>query len=69
MSRQKQPLTISVRGDHLGAGYGIRTRGLNFGKVACCHYTKPAMSFLTLRIIADRRAIVKLFSSRCSAIL
>ena len=25
-----------------GAGYGIRTRGLNFGKVACYHYTKPA---------------------------
>ncbi len=24
------------------AGYGARTRGLNFGKVACYHYTKPA---------------------------
>lgn len=36
-----------------GAGYGIRTRGLNFGKVACYHYTKPARILLTTWIIAD----------------
>jgi hypothetical protein len=29
---------------HEGAGCGIRTRDLNFGKVACYHYTKPASS-------------------------
>ncbi len=36
------------------AGYGIRTHGLNFGKVACYHYTKPACELLTRGIIADR---------------
>ncbi len=36
-----------------GAGYGIRTRDLNFGKVACCHYTKPACSQLTTWSIVD----------------
>ena len=35
------------------AGYGIRTRDLNFGKVACCHYTKPACILLTTWSIAD----------------
>ena len=35
------------------AGYGIRTRDLNFGKVACCHYTKPACTLLTTWSIAD----------------
>ena len=42
----------------LRAGYGIRTRGLNFGKVACCHYTKPAGILLTTWSIADRGAKV-----------
>src|SRR5579859_1356446 len=42
-----------------GAGYGIRTRGLNFGKVTCYHYTKPACSSLTKRIIADLQSNVK----------
>jgi hypothetical protein len=36
-----------------GAGYGIRTRGLNFGKVACYHYTKPACILSTTWSIAD----------------
>jgi hypothetical protein len=36
-----------------GAGYGIRTRGLNFGKVACYHYTKPACIVSTTWSIAD----------------
>jgi hypothetical protein len=36
-----------------GAGYGIRTRGLNFGKVACYHYTKPACIVPTTWSIAD----------------
>ena len=36
-----------------GAGYGIRTRDLNFGKVACCHYTKPAYTLLTTWSIVD----------------
>ena len=36
-----------------GAGYGIRTRDLNFGKVACCHYTKPACFQLTTWSIVD----------------
>ena len=40
----------------MGAGYGIRTRGLNFGKVSCCHYTKPAG---TQWIIADGWGKVK----------
>ena len=42
------------------AGYGIRTRDLNFGKVACCHYTKPARIFLTEWSIADSGGKVKL---------
>ncbi len=43
------------------AGYGIRTRGLNFGKVACYHYTKPARYLFTKRIIADQAPKVKHF--------
>ncbi len=42
-----------------GAGYGIRTHDLNFGKVACCHYTKPAYLQVTVRIIADPGPRVK----------
>jgi hypothetical protein len=42
-----------------GAGYGGRTRDLNFGKVACCHYTKPACILLTKWSIADGYRKVK----------
>jgi hypothetical protein len=45
-----------------GAGYGGRTRDLNFGKVACCHYTKPACILLTSWIIADGWGKVKGFA-------
>ncbi len=41
--KEKEKATYSHRWSYLiGAGYGIRTRGLNFGKVTCYHYTKPA---------------------------
>lgn len=43
------------------AGYGIRTRGLNFGKVACYRYTKPACHFLTQGSIDDPSQKVKGF--------
>ena len=46
-----------------GAGYGGRTRDLNFGKVACCHYTKPACILLTSWIIADGWGKVKGFAT------
>jgi hypothetical protein len=38
---QAQP-GVSETVEMFGAGYGIRTHGLNLGKVACYHYTKPA---------------------------
>jgi hypothetical protein len=38
----KRKTSIIVIEVFVGAGYGARTRGLNFGKVACYHYTKPA---------------------------
>src|SRR5579859_4517131 len=51
-----------------GAGYGARTRGLNFGKVACYHYTKPASLFaITQRIIADSFLKVKHFCRKVLA--
>ena len=46
-----------------GAGYGIRTRGLNFGKVACCHYTKPACILSTTWSIADGGTKVKFLAN------
>ncbi len=56
----KEPPAIA--GGSSQAGYGIRTRGLNFGKVACYRYTKPAYHFLTRRIIADTPEKVKHFA-------
>ena len=38
-------MTVIMSPSSFKAGYGIRTRGLNFGKVACYHYTKPARHF------------------------
>ena len=57
---QQNPLT-KARGFCTGAGNGIQTRGLNFGKVACYHYTIPAQNLLTKGIISDMQPIVKHF--------
>ncbi len=58
--RTKGP-TITLIVGPFGAGYGIRTRGINFGKVACYRYIKPAYSLLTLSIIANTAEKVKHF--------
>lgn len=58
MSNKKSPFPIR-EGDLSGAGYGVRTRGLNFGKVACYRYTKPACIGLTVCIIANTPLKVK----------
>ena len=58
MSNKKSPSLIG-EGDLPGAGYGVRTRGLNFGKVACYRYTKPACIRPTDCIIANILAKVK----------
>ncbi|GEM_PF-6082226 len=57
---KKEPPIVWVGGSFYGAGNGIQTRGLNFGKVACYRYTIPALHFLTNRIIAHVYSIVKL---------
>ena len=61
--------TSSLRKEEVlfnGAGYGIQTRGLNFGKVACYHYTIPAQNLLTKGIISDKQPVVKHFLRRAS---
>ena len=61
--RQQESAHSENRRSLVGAGYGDRTRDLNFGKVACYRYTKPACIPLTRWIIADRWKKVKCFAS------